>query len=119
MNKSTMLRKITGATTLTLAAAIGATSVANAATWRYAHEEYDGDVQDVYAEFFKEYVEENSDHQIQIFEFGQLGESDDIMEQTQNGILQFVNQSPGFTGALIPEARSFSSPTSCPPTWTR
>lgn len=119
MNKSTMLRKITGATTLTLAAAIGATSVANAATWRYAHEEYDGDVQDVYAEFFKEYVEENSDHQIQIFEFGQLGESDDIMEQTQNGILQFVNQSPGFTGALIPEAQIFSSPTSCPPTWTR
>lgn len=110
MNKSTMLRKITGATTLTLAAAIGATSVANAATWRYAHEEYDGDVQDVYAEFFKEYVEENSDHQIQIFEFGQLGESDDIMEQTQNGILQFVNQSPGFTGSLIPEAQIFFIP---------
>ncbi|SFR45840.1 TRAP-type C4-dicarboxylate transport system, substrate-binding protein [Marinobacter daqiaonensis] len=110
MNKSTTLRKITGASCLTLAAAIGATSVANAANWRYAHEEYDGDVQDVYAEHFKDYVEENSDHTIQIFEFGQLGESDDIMEQTQNGILQFVNQSPGFTGSLIPEAQIFFIP---------
>ncbi|MFC4260459.1 TRAP transporter substrate-binding protein DctP [Marinobacter lacisalsi] len=110
MNKSTTFRKIVGASTLTLAAAIAATSVANAATWRYAHEEYDGDVQDVYAEHFKDYVEENSDHQIQIFEFGQLGESDDIMEQTQNGILQFVNQSPGFTGSLIPEAQIFFIP---------
>ncbi|WP_328189932.1 TRAP transporter substrate-binding protein [Marinobacter sp. OP 3.4] len=110
MNKSTMFRKVVGASTLTLATAIAATSVANAATWRYAHEEYDGDVQDVYAEHFKDYVEENSDHTIQIFEFGQLGESDDIMEQTQNGILQFVNQSPGFTGSLIPEAQIFFIP---------
>lgn len=110
MKKSTMFRKFVGASSLTLATAIAATSVANAATWRYAHEEYDGDVQDVYAEFFKEYVEENSDHSIQIFEFGQLGESDDIMEQTQNGILQFVNQSPGFTGSLIPEAQIFFIP---------
>jgi hypothetical protein len=38
------------------------------------------------------------------------GESDDIMEQTQAGILQFVNQSPGFTGALIPEAQVFFVP---------
>lgn len=110
MNTSTMFRKVVGASTLTLATAIAATSVANAATWRYAHEEYDGDVQDVYAEHFKDYVEENSDHTIQIFEFGQLGESDDIMEQTQNGILQFVNQSPGFTGSLIPEAQIFFIP---------
>jgi TRAP-type transport system periplasmic protein len=32
------------------------------------------------------------------------------MEQTQAGILQFVNQSPGFTGALIPEAQVFFVP---------
>lgn len=110
MNKSTTLRKIAGASCVTLAAAIAATSVANAANWRYAHEEYDGDVQDVYAEYFREYVEENSNHTVQIFEFGQLGESDDIMEQTQDGILQFVNQSPGFTGSLIPEAQIFFIP---------
>ena len=88
----------------------GMTSAAMADNWRYAHEEYEGDVQDVFAVAFKEYVEENSDHSVQIYRFGELGESDDIMEQTQNGILQFVNQSPGFTGALIPSAQIFFIP---------
>ncbi|EAR11286.1 TRAP transporter substrate-binding protein DctP [Reinekea blandensis] len=84
--------------------------IAQADTWRYAHEEYEGDVQDVYAYKFKEYVEENSEHNVQVYRFGELGESDDIMEQTQAGILQFVNQSPGFTGSLIPEAQIFFIP---------
>ncbi|MDR5902513.1 MULTISPECIES: TRAP transporter substrate-binding protein DctP [Halomonas] len=88
----------------------GMTSAAMADNWRYAHEEYEGDVQDVFAVAFKEYIEENSDHSVQIYRFGELGESDDIMEQTQNGILQFVNQSPGFTGSLIPEAQIFFVP---------
>ncbi|WP_233252328.1 TRAP transporter substrate-binding protein DctP [Saccharospirillum sp. MSK14-1] len=85
-------------------------SLAMADTWRYAHEEYEGDVQDVFAYDFKEYIEDNSDHTVQVYRFGELGESDDIMEQTQNGILQFVNQSPGFTGSLIPEAQIFFIP---------
>ncbi len=88
----------------------GMTTSAMADNWRYAHEEYEGDVQDVFAVAFKEYVEENSDHSVQIYRFGELGESDDIMEQTQNGILQFVNQSPGFTGSLIPSAQIFFIP---------
>jgi tripartite ATP-independent transporter DctP family solute receptor len=79
-------------------------------TWRYAHEEAETDVQGVYAQKFKEYIEANSDHTIQIFPFGTLGESADIMEQAQAGILQFVNQSPGFTGSLIPEAQVFFVP---------
>lgn len=78
--------------------------------WRYAHEEYEGDVQDVFAYKFKEYIEENSVHTVQIHRFGELGESDDIMELTQAGVLQFVNQSPGFTGSLIPEAQIFFIP---------
>ncbi len=45
-----------------------------------------------------------------MFPFGTLGESADIMEQAQAGILQFVSQSPGFTGALIPEAQVFFVP---------
>lgn len=89
---------------------VGFSSAAMAANWRYAHEEFEGDVQDVFAHKFKEYVEENSDNTVQIFRFGELGESDDIMEQTQMGILQFVNQSPGFTGSLIPEAQIFFIP---------
>ncbi|UYF99796.1 MULTISPECIES: TRAP transporter substrate-binding protein DctP [unclassified Halomonas] len=88
----------------------GMSAAAQADNWRYAHEEYEGDVQDVFAQAFKGYIEENSDHTVQVYRFGELGESDDIMEQTQNGILQFVNQSPGFTGALIPEAQIFFIP---------
>lgn len=93
----------------TMAIAIGASAV-NADTWRYAHEEAATDVQGVYAEKFREYIEANSDHTVQIFPFGTLGESADIMEQAQAGILQFVNQSPGFTGSLIPEAQVFFVP---------
>lgn len=89
---------------------VGFSTAAEAANWRYAHEEFEGDVQDVFANKFKEYIEENSDNTVQVFRFGELGESDDIMEQTQMGILQFVNQSPGFTGSLIPEAQIFFIP---------
>ncbi|WP_192035832.1 TRAP transporter substrate-binding protein DctP [Halomonas sp. YLGW01] len=89
---------------------LGLSTAALADNWRYAHEEYEGDVQDVFAVAFKDYIEANSDHSLQIYRFGELGESDDIMEQTQNGILQFVNQSPGFTGSLIPEAQIFFIP---------
>ncbi|WP_404299272.1 TRAP transporter substrate-binding protein DctP [Halomonas sp.] len=98
-------------TTATVGALLfGMSAAAHSANWRYAHEEFEGDVQDVFAMAFKEYIEENSDHTLQVYRFGELGESDDIMEQTQAGILQFVNQSPGFTGALIPEAQIFFVP---------
>jgi tripartite ATP-independent transporter DctP family solute receptor len=83
---------------------------ATADTWRYAFEESLQEVQGQFAQKFKEHVEANSDHEVQLFPFGTLGESADIMEQAQAGILQFVNQSPGFTGALIPEAQVFFVP---------
>ncbi|WP_210215719.1 TRAP transporter substrate-binding protein DctP [Roseitalea porphyridii] len=93
------------------AAAITLTaSTAHAETWRYAFEEALDEVQGIFAQKFKEEVEANSDHTVQLFPFGTLGESADIMEQAQAGILQFVNQSPGFTGALIPEAQVFFVP---------
>ncbi|MGR3273446.1 C4-dicarboxylate ABC transporter [Thalassococcus profundi] len=79
-------------------------------TWRYAFEEALEEVQGKFAQKFKEEVEANSDHSVQLFPFGTLGESDSILEQTQSGILQFVDQSPGFTGALIPEAQVFFVP---------
>ncbi|MCV2893200.1 TRAP transporter substrate-binding protein DctP [Lentibacter sp. XHP0401] len=85
-------------------------NTAFADTWRYAHEEAATEVQGVFAQKFKEEIEANSDHEVQLFPFGTLGESADIMEQAQAGILQFVNQSPGFTGALIPEAQVFFVP---------
>ena len=98
-----------------LAAAVAAgmamsASVANAETWRYAFEEALDEVQGVFAQKFKEEVEANSDHTVQLFPYGTLGESADTMEQAQTGILQFVDQSPGFTGSLIPEAQVFFVP---------
>ncbi|MEH6562855.1 MAG: TRAP transporter substrate-binding protein DctP [Marinobacter sp.] len=109
MSSMSKFKKLAGLSAFAFAAMTAANSV-NAANWRYAHEEYEGDVQDVYAYKFKEYIEDNSDHTLQVYRFGELGESDDIMEQTQAGILNFVNQSPGFTGALIPEAQIFFIP---------
>ena len=109
MSSMSKFKKLAGISAFAFAAMTAANSV-NAANWRYAHEEYEGDVQDVYAYKFKEYIEENSDNTLQVYRFGELGESDDIMEQTQAGILNFVNQSPGFTGALIPEAQIFFIP---------
>jgi TRAP-type C4-dicarboxylate transport system substrate-binding protein len=89
---------------------IGSGASAFAETWRYAFEEALEEVQGKFAQKFKEEVEANSDHEIQLFPFGTLGESADIMEQAQAGLLQFVDQSPGFTGALIPEAQVFFVP---------
>ncbi|MBD3625784.1 MAG: TRAP transporter substrate-binding protein DctP [Rhodobacteraceae bacterium] len=94
---------------VTLTATLAA-STAGAETWRYAFEEALDEVQGKFAQKFKEEVEANSDHEIQLFPYGTLGESADIMEQAQAGILQFVDQSPGFTGALIPEAQVFFVP---------
>tara|TARA_R110002124_G_scaffold53410_8_gene153231 strand:- start:1519 stop:2535 length:1017 start_codon:yes stop_codon:yes gene_type:complete len=97
--------------TLTTGAVLLALSnTAFADTWRYAHEEAATEVQGVFAQKFKDEIEANSDHTVQLFPFGTLGESADIMEQAQAGILQFVDQSPGFTGALIPEAQVFFVP---------
>ncbi len=99
-------RLISSAALLTVA--LG--GAAQAETWRYAFEEAIDEVQGVFAQKFKEEVEANSDHTIQLFPYGTLGESADILEQAQSGILQFVDQSPGFTGSLIPEAQVFFVP---------
>jgi len=100
--------------TSVVAAALGSAMLigqaAQAATWKYAMEEALQDVQGQFAQKFKEHIEANSDHEVQLFPYGTLGESADIMEQTRAGILQFVDQSPGFTGSLIPEAQVFFVP---------
>ncbi len=100
-------------TLLGLSTALALTAMTGGAvaeTWRYAFEEAMDEVQGKFAQKFKEEVEANSDHDLQLFPYGTLGESADIMEQAQAGILQFVDQSPGFTGALIPEAQVFFVP---------
>ncbi|XKH60105.1 TRAP transporter substrate-binding protein DctP [Halomonas sediminis] len=111
MKTTQLMKKSKLLTTASIGALLfGLSAAAHADNWRYAHEEYEGDVQDVFAHAFKDYIEENSEHSVQVYRFGELGESDDIMGQTLSGILQFVNQSPGFTGSTIPEAQIFFIP---------
>jgi TRAP-type C4-dicarboxylate transport system substrate-binding protein len=97
----------------TLAAAsfvIASASTAIADEWKYVMEEGLTDPQGLFATKFKEEIENNSDHTITIYPVGTLGESTDAMEQTLAGLLQFIDQSPGFTGAMIPEAEAFLVP---------
>jgi TRAP-type transport system periplasmic protein len=102
---------MTTRTIIVTAVLAAAATTAQADTWRYATEEAAAnDVQNVFANKFKEEVEANSDHIVEVYPFGTLGESMDIFEQAQSGILQFVDQSPGFTGAVIPEAQVFFVP---------
>ena len=99
--------------TLTTFGLIAAMTLANSAwadEWRYAMEEGLTDPQGMYATKFKEEIEKNSKHTINIYPVGALGESADAMEQAQAGLIQFIDQSPGFTGALIPEAEAFLLP---------
>ncbi|HEX6362880.1 MAG TPA: TRAP transporter substrate-binding protein DctP [Albitalea sp.] len=98
--------------TMTAAAAVlvAFTGTASADTWKYAIEEALHEVQGVYATKFKEHIEANSDHEVQIFPFGTLGESADTTELAQLGAIQFVDASPGFTGSLIPELQVFLLP---------
>lgn len=97
-------------TPLAIFAGIALTSAASADEWRYAMEEGLTDPQGLYATKFKDYIEENSDHTIKIYPVGALGESADAMEQALAGLIQFIDQSPGFTGAMIPEAEAFLVP---------
>ncbi|MEQ8900023.1 MAG: TRAP transporter substrate-binding protein DctP [Roseovarius sp.] len=106
---TTVVKRTFTALATTSILALSATA-ATADTWRYAFEEAIEDVQGVFATKFKEEVEANTDHTVQLFPYGTLGESADTMEQAQAGILQFVDQSPGFTGSLIPEAQVFFVP---------
>lgn len=104
--------KLKSLSTLTIALALNGLIAQNAsaAQWKYAMEEGLSDPQGLYAVKFKEEIEKNSDHTIKIYPVGTLGESADAMEQAQGGLLQFIDQSPGFTGALIPEAEAFLVP---------
>lgn len=100
--------------TLGLLTGLAMSTAVVADEWRYAMEEGLTDPQGMYALKFKEEIEKNSDHTIRIYPVGTLGESADAMEQAQAGLLQFIDQSPGFTGAMIPEAEAFLVPYSQP-----
>ena len=96
--------------TVAVVAGMTVTSSTYADEWKYAMEEALTDPQGMYALKFKDYIESNSNHTVKIYPIGSLGESADAMEQAQAGLLQFIDQSPGYTGAMIPEAEAFLVP---------
>lgn len=78
--------------------------------WRFAHEEIDGSVQDVYVKKFKEIIEKksNSKVQIEIYPVGQIGDATQQCELLQTGGIEFATVSPGNTGTIVPENQLFS-----------
>lgn len=78
--------------------------------WRFAHEENDGSIQDVYVKKFAEVLNEKSNGRItmDIYPVGQIGDATQQAELLQNGGLEFGMISPGNTGTLVPENQLFS-----------
>lgn len=78
--------------------------------WRFAHEENNGSIQDVYVKKFVEVLEEKSNGRIKIdvYPVGQIGDATQQAELLQNGGLEFAIISPGNTGTLVPENQLFS-----------
>lgn len=78
--------------------------------WRFAHEENNGSIQDVYVKKFKEVIEAKSDGKItiDIYPVGQIGDATQQCELLQNGGLEFAMISPGNTGTIVPENQLFS-----------
>jgi len=78
--------------------------------WRFAHEENNGSIQDVYVKEFVRILEEKSNGRINIdiFPVGQIGDATQQTELLQNGGLEFAMVSPGNTGTIVPENQLFS-----------
>ena len=79
-------------------------------SWRMVHEEYDGDMQDVYCKEFAQKLNEKSDGRINldIYPVGQIGDALQQCELLQNGGVEFAIISPGNTGTVVPENQLFS-----------
>jgi len=78
--------------------------------WRFAHEEVNGSVQDVYVKEFKRIIEKKTNGQIkvEIYPVGQIGDATQQTELLQLGGLEFAMVSPGNTGTIVPENQLFS-----------
>ena len=78
--------------------------------WRFAHEENNGSIQDVYVKEFVRVLEEKSGGKINIdiYPVGQIGDATQQCELLQNGGLEFAIISPGNTGTIVPENQLFS-----------
>src|SRR5690625_4229740 len=81
-------------------------------TLKFAHEEGQGDVQDLYANEFKEILEEKSDGKfaVDVYTAGTLGTNMDVLQSLQTGAIEIAITSPGFSGDVIPESNIMSIP---------
>lgn len=78
--------------------------------WRFVTEEVDGQLQYEYAEEFAKRLKEKSDGRIniEVYEFGGLGDEVNQVEQLQAGAVEFAIVSPGFTGTMVKEGQVFA-----------
>src|SRR5690625_4895315 len=81
-------------------------------TLKFAHEEGQGDVQDLDANKFKELIEEETDGRISVdvYTAGPLGTNEDVLTSLQTGAIEIAITSPGFSGDVIPESNIMSIP---------
>lgn len=88
------------------------TSDDGAITLKFAHEEGDGDVQDLYAKKFKEIIEEKSNGRfnVDVYTAGTLGTNMDVLQSLQTGAIELAITSPGFSGDVIPESQIMAIP---------
>lgn len=79
-------------------------------TWRFITEEYQGEVQYVYAEEFANRIAEKTDGAITVepYEFGALGSETDQAQLIMQGGAELAVMSPGFTGGQVPDGQLFS-----------
>ena len=90
----------------------GGDSDGDTVTLKFAHEEGQGDVQDLYANKFKEVLEEKSDgkFEVDVYTAGTLGTNADVLQSLQTGAIELAITSPGFSGDVIPESNIMSIP---------
>ena len=90
-------------------------------SWKMAHEEYDGDMQDVYCKEFAQKLSEKSNGRItlDIYPVGQIGDALQQCELLQNGGIEFAIVSPGNTGTVVPENQLFSLHYLFPSDWDK
>ncbi|MDQ0352584.1 tripartite ATP-independent transporter DctP family solute receptor [Alkalibacillus filiformis] len=78
--------------------------------WRFVTEEVEGQVQYVYAQEFADRMYDKTDGEVQIdvYEFGGLGEETDQVDQLMQGAVEMAVMSPGFTGDMVSEGQLFA-----------
>src|SRR5699024_4111234 len=81
-------------------------------TLKFAHAEGQDDVQDLYANKFKEVIEEESDgrFEVDVYTAGTLGTNMDVLQSLQTGAVELAITSPGFSGDIITESQIMSIP---------